>query len=66
MLESNKAVRLDQFSNQALINELNNRRAKLKLFKKPEQIKDRVKRGLSSACVEEEWDCRKPELVSKD
>ena len=66
MLESNKVVSLAQFSNQALINELNNRRAQWVFFKKPQQIKDRVKRGLSSACVEEEWDCRKPELVSKD
>ena len=66
MLESNKIVGVDQFSNQALINELNNRRAAVKFFKKPQQIKDRVKLGLSPTTIVEEWDCRKPELVSKD
>jgi hypothetical protein len=59
MLESNKAASLAQFSNQALINELNNRRATVKFFKKPQQIKDRVKLGLSPTTIVEEWDFRK-------
>ena len=40
-----------------------------RIFRKPEipigedlRPKDRIKRGLSSSCVEEHWDCTKKEV----